>query len=139
MPRVRYTADSGRYRITGQTFEPGDVHEVSAALADHLVDDVGEFERADDADAGAGETKPASADVHEGDRPLDADKADDASGADDLVATLQDQTIPEIEDDLESGRFDDRLDELAQAESEGKDRAGIHDAIGVRRAEIEEA
>lgn len=137
MPRVRYTADGGRYRVAGVTFEPDDVNEVSEALAEHLVDDVGDFARvtaapiADEADSSDGESTD------------DADETSDESGEtvgeDDLVESLQDMTIPEIEDDLESGRYDDRLDELAEAEQEGQDRTGVHDAIGVRRAEIEEA
>lgn len=137
MPRVRYTSEGGRYRITGQTFEPGDVHEVTSALAAHLVDEVGEFERVDDAAGAAGKTGPAADDVHEEDGPPDEDDVDDDATDDDLVATLQELTIPEVEDELESGRFDDRLDDVAEAEEAGKNRTGVHDAIGVRRAEIE--
>jgi hypothetical protein len=136
MSRVRYTADGGRYRVAGHTFEPGDDGEVSEALAAHLVDDVGEFERVDAqaaeaTDGPTDETAEAAAEVD--DPPDDEDEADD-----DLAATLADLTIDEFEDELESGRFDDRLDAVAEAEEKGKDRTGIHDAIGVRRAEIEE-
>jgi len=125
MPRVRYTADGGRYRIAGVTFEPGDVEEVPSGLAEYLVGDVGSFEYVD------GETVE-SADTDDG-----SDEADGSDTDGDLVDELREKTIPEIEDELEAGHFDDRLEAVANAEREGKDRAGVHDAIGVRRAEIE--
>jgi len=137
VPTVRYTSEGGRYRVGGETFEPGDVHDVPDGLATHLVDDVGEFEYVDDAAGAAGEGGPAADDVHEEDGPPDEDGDDDGTD-DDLAAILADMTIPEFEEELESGRFDDRLDAVAKAEAQGDDRAGIHDVIGVRRAEIEE-
>lgn len=127
MPTIRYTDDGGRYRAGGVTFEPGDEGDVSAGLAEHLIDDVGDFEYVDADEA-------TTEDVREEDNlPVE----DESSEDDDLVDELQELTIPEIEAELESGRFDDRLDAVAEAEREGKDRAGVHDAIGVRRAEIE--
>jgi len=133
MPRVRYTADGGRYRVGGTTFEPGDTAEVSDGLAEHLVEDVGDFEEIVDVDGGA-----TTDEVEDGDGTADTgDEPDDGGDEDGLVATLRDMTVDEFEDELESGRFDDRLDEVAEAERQGKGRTGIQDAIGVRRAELE--
>ncbi|WP_265112286.1 hypothetical protein [Halosolutus halophilus] len=132
MPTIRYTDDGGRYRAGGVTFEPGDEGEVSAGLAEHLVDAVGDFEYVTLENADADKTTngdDASEDSLAGE--------DESPEDDDLIDELQGLTIPEFEAELESGRFDDRLDAVAEAEREGKDRAGVHDAIGVRRAEIE--
>lgn len=129
MPTVRYTAESGRYRVAGTNFEPGDTAEVAAGLADHLVEDVGTFEYVDgDADSTSDGAES------EGGDGSDDDESDDEGG---LAETLRDMTVSEFEEELESGRFDDRLDAVADAERDGKDRTGVHDAIGIRRAEIE--
>ena len=46
---------------------------------------------------------------------------------------LLDKTIPEIEDTLATGAYDDRLDSLAHAEREGQNRTGALDALADRR------
>ncbi|MFC6765431.1 hypothetical protein [Natrinema soli] len=132
METVRYTDEGGRYRTGGVTFEPGDVGEVSAGLAEHLVVDVGSFEYVDEEAIEKTDTDP--------DEDVDDDASDEGEASDEddgLVEELDGMTIPEFEEELESGRFDDRLEAVGDAEREGQDRAGVHDAIGVRRAEIE--
>ena len=133
METVRYTDEGGRYRTGGVTFEPGDVGEVSAGLAEHLVVDVGSFEYADEETLGKADADEAVEDAEE--LPETSDLTTDED--DGLVEELQGMTIPEFEEELESGRFDNRLKAVGDAEREGQDRAGVHDAIGVRRAEIE--
>lgn len=63
------------------------------------------------------------------DAPEPEDEPPDQDVDDELVATLQDLTIPEFEEGLEDGRFDGRLGAVGAAEEEGKDRDGIYDAI----------
>ena len=48
-----------------------------------------------------------------------------------------DGTVEEIEDALSAGEYDTVLDELARAEQNGEERAGVDDAIEERRETIE--
>ncbi|SEQ30956.1 hypothetical protein [Natrinema salaciae] len=131
METVRYTADGGRYRTGGVTFEPGDEGEVAPGLAEHLVDDVGGFEYVD-GDAGDTEDKDGGSDEGE------SDVADGSLETKNSVVTAPEEfTIEEIEAELETGEWDDHLEMLRENEEAGKDRSGVYDAIGVRRAEIE--
>ncbi|WP_137288836.1 hypothetical protein [Natronorubrum halophilum] len=137
MPTVRYTADGGRYRTGGVTFEPGDEGEVPTGLAEHLVDDVGDFEYVDG--TGDVEELPAPDDITVDEAEDESEEADDDPETKHSVVTAPGEfTIPEIEDELETGEWDDHLETLRKNEEAGKDRAGVYDAIGVRRAEIEE-
>lgn len=56
-----------------------------------------------------------------------------AEGSVDVPLDLGDMTVSEVEEALESGDYDDSLDILAQAESQGDDRTGVHEAIDERR------
>lgn len=68
----------------------------------------------------------------------EADQApEEAPPLDDLDAVL-DGTVDEAEDDLETGEYDDRLDELNSREAARDDRQGVHQAID-RRREAREA
>ncbi|QLK25417.1 hypothetical protein HYG81_15185 [Natrinema zhouii] len=134
METVRYTDEGGRYRTGGVTFEPGDVGEVSAGLAEHLVADVGSFEYVDEETLETADTE----DEDETEGEDEGEEAPNGSETKNSVVTAPDEfTIDEIEAELETGEWDDHLETLRENEEAGKDRAGVHDAIGVRRAEIE--
>jgi len=133
METVRYTDEGGRYRTGGVTFEPGDVGEVSAGLAEHLVVDVGSFEYADGAEDA--EELPTPDDLT-GDEAEAEDETEDET-KNSVVTAPGEFTIDEIEAELETGEWDDHLETLRENEEDGKDRAGVYDALGVRRAEIE--
>ncbi|MFC6825677.1 hypothetical protein [Halopelagius fulvigenes] len=45
-------------------------------------------------------------------------------------------TVPELEEALDAGEFDGRLDALQHAEREGEDRTTAHEAIEDRRDEL---
>ncbi|SEW10364.1 hypothetical protein [Natrinema salifodinae] len=130
MPTVRYTGDGGRYRTGGVTFEPGDEAEVALGLAKHLVEDVGSFEHVD---ADAEDEDDASDEAEAESEEADADP----ETKDSIVTAPGEFTIDEIEAELETGEWDDHLETLRENEENGKDRAGVYDALGVRRAEIE--
>ncbi|UHQ96471.1 hypothetical protein [Natrinema halophilum] len=136
MPRVRYTADGGRYRTGGVTFEPGDEGDVAPGLADHLVENVGDFEYVDDGPEDDVEEENAGDDA-EGDESEDSADDDGAETKNSVVTAPEEFTIDDIEAELETGDWDDHLETLRENEEAGKDRAGVYDAIGVRRAEIE--
>ncbi|AFZ74557.1 hypothetical protein [Natronobacterium gregoryi] len=103
-------------------FERGDRADVSDELADHLVTERGDFAIVD-----AGDEEPTEGDVDP-----------EATEHDRLADYVDEHTIPEIKEGLEAGEYDDQLDVLADAEREGDDRSGVHDAIESRRNEIEE-
>ena len=96
MPRVRYTADGGRYRTGGVTFEPGDEGEVSTGLAEHLVEDVGSFEYVDGAEDA--EELPTPDDLT-GDEAEAEDETEDET-KDSVVTAPGEFTIDEIEAEL---------------------------------------
>lgn len=48
---------------------------------------------------------------------------------------LGDMTVDELEAELNSGEYDDQLAEIEEAERQGKDRKGVHDAVDQRRSE----
>jgi len=144
METVRYTDEGGRYRTGGVTFEPGDVGEVSAGLAEHLVVDVGSFEYADEETLEKADADEAVEDAEElpetSDLTTDEAEAEDETEdetKDSVVTAPGEFTIDEIEAELETGEWDDHLETLRENEEDGKDRAGVYDALGVRRAEIE--
>lgn len=57
---------------------------------------------------------------------------EDAPPLDEFDAVLS-GTVDEVGEVLAAGEHDDRLDELADRESSGKDRQGVHQAIEQRR------
>lgn len=120
MPTVRYTADDGTYTVAGTRFTPGDTAEVSLGLATHLIDEVGEFERVND----AGDDK-----VHEEDGPPDGDEWEDWSENAWLELDYQQRA-----DDVRDGRVDEHLDAIADVETSET----VADAVDHRRDELEE-
>lgn len=46
---------------------------------------------------------------------------------------LGDMTVGEVAEELDSGEYDDKLDILEEAESQGDERTGVFDAIDERR------
>ena len=69
----------------------------------------------------------------------DSDQEDDAEAdaelSDDELAEVLDGTIPEVEEELATGDYDDVLDELEALEEDGEDRSGVYSAIDDRREE----
>ena len=65
-----------------------------------------------------------------------ADSQDDGADVDeDELAELLDGTIGEVEDALETGEYDDVLDELEALEEDGEGRKGVFSAIDEQREE----
>lgn len=128
MPHVQYTADGGTYRIRGYSFEPGDEREVEQDLADYLADH-DEFE-VDDAgdDAAAQEDEPPDEDDAEG----EADGEAEAGEFD--VDEFLDRNVEPVAEDIRAGGVDEHLDAIADA----AERVTVQDAIGERRADLEE-
>lgn len=131
MPRVRYTDDGGRYRVAGETFEPGDDAEVSEGLASHLVDDVGRFERiaSDDGGDSDGDDPDAASD---GDSASDAGSDDGEASDDEGGAPFHpgEYTVGELEERVASGDYSDaELEALAEAERANDDRTTAIEAI----------
>jgi len=139
VPTVRYTGD-GRYRVAGNRFESGDEAEVSDGLAQHLVDDVGEFELVDADEGGANGTETDDADVKGGDdadsTEADSEASDDGSnggaGVFELEAWL-DQDYRDRADRVRAGDVDEHLELLKKEETSNN----VTDAIDERRAELE--
>lgn len=139
MPRARYTAEGGTYRVDGHSFEPGDEIEVDHELADYLTD-LEDFEviveKADGTPDQGDEPPDETADVDE------AESADgEESGADggtetefDVGEFLDRTPVDDVADDIKAGEADGHLDELLEEAS----RVTVQDAIGERRAELEE-
>lgn len=125
MPHIRHKEGHGRYRHTavGES-RAGDEHEVSEAAATYLCGDLGIFERVDESSEGGA------------DDDTDTDADTDAETKDSVVTAPGEFTISEIEDELATGDWDEHLDTLEENEEAGKDRDGVYDVIGVRRAEI---
>lgn len=71
------------------------------------------------------------------DPPEEEDEDGDETETDE-IDDLLDGTIPEIEEALASGDYDDRLDEVEQREDAGEDRSGVQEAIDNRRDELED-
>lgn len=145
MPTVRYTSEGGRYRTAGVTFESGDTHEVPDGKAEYLVEEVGDFEYAEDAGTTGDADEPVDDDVHVEDGPPDdnadnsapesedGDEGDGDGGEFDIDAWL-DHDYQERADRVNAGEVDDHLDQIAEEETSDT----VLDAIGVRRAELAE-
>lgn len=129
MVRVRYTAAGGRYRTGGHTFEDGDEHDLPQGLAQHLVEDVGDFEYVDDEPVAS----PAASDA---DEPRGG--ADTSGGDSDVSGFNRDEWLEQDyqtrADRVEAGEVDDHLDTIADVETSDT----VTDAIGIRRAELAE-
>jgi len=58
---------------------------------------------------------------------------DGADGAFDAAAFVDRTPMSDVVDDIESGDYDEHLDEIAAAEQEGRDREGVKEAAEARR------
>lgn len=121
MPRARYTAEGGTYRIDGQSFEPGDEYEVSRTVADHLQD-VDDFEVILEKDDAA---------PREEDGPPDDELGYEERTA--LAEGLANESWQAAVSAVEDGEADAYLDELEQVD----DRNSVQEAIDERRDELE--
>ena len=64
--------------------------------------------------------------------------AEDEEGEDSDEGGFLDQSISDLEDALETGEYDDRLEALLEDEKEGQDRKGAKEAINDRIDELSE-
>ncbi|WP_323192412.1 hypothetical protein [Halostella sp. PRR32] len=101
-----------RYTVAGETFEPGDVKDVSDGLAETLLE------------------KPHFSEPETGTGTDETDADAEAFDADEWL----DQDYGTRADRVEAGDVDEHLDEIAEVETSDT----VSDAIGVRRAELEE-
>lgn len=122
MPTVeKVTPGRVRVRDIGR-FEHGDRAEVSAAEAEYLVEQRGDFAMVDgDELVGAVTDEPA------------ADEPDAEADTFDVEAFL-DRNVDPVADDIRAGEVDEHLEAIADAD----DRVGVQDAAGERRAELED-
>ncbi|WP_049979367.1 hypothetical protein [Halolamina rubra] len=129
MPRARYTADGGTYRVGGISFDPGDEYEVDHELADYL---------SDHDDFVVSVEKEASPEEDDGDADeTDSDENQDDDGDEDgfdAEAFVDRTPMDDVVDDIHAGEADEHLDELSELDDL---RVGVQDAIGERRAELE--
>ena len=133
MPRARYTAEGGTYRVAGISFEPGDEREVDHELADYLSDHkdfVVSVEKA------ASDVESDSADDDDDEDETDSDGDGEGQGGGDgfdVGAFLDRTPVDDVVEDIKAGEADDHLSAVAEAAN----RVTIEDAIGQRRAELE--
>jgi hypothetical protein len=137
MPRVRYTG-GGTYRVSGIGFEPGDEHDVDDDLASHLAD-IDAFDVLDDPDgdatAAGDDGDDSSEDASDETPPDDGDgDGDGVETAFDAEAFVDRTPMEAVIDDIHAGEADGHLDAVYDA----ADRVGVTDAVGERRAELED-
>ena len=122
MTELRWTRDSTfhdgerNFRATGS-----DVYDVpEEAVEEYLDHRSGAWERPEETS----------------DEGQSTDSQDDGADVDeDELAAVLDGTIGEVEDALETGEYDDVLDELEALEEDGEGRKGVFSAIDERREE----
>lgn len=113
MPRVRYTAEGGHYRVGGYGFDPGDEQDVDDELAEYLGDHE-DFEVLEELGA-------------------EDDVAEDESE----IFDPADHTVDEIEEAVADVEDPDWLETVREAETEGDDRTTALEAIDDRLDELE--
>jgi hypothetical protein len=122
MIELRWTRDSTfhdgerNFRATG----PGIYDVPEEAVEDYLDHRSGAWERPEE----------TSDEEQSADFPNDGADVDE-----DELAELLDGTIGEVENALETGEYDDVLDELETLEEDGEGRKGVFSAIDERREE----
>lgn len=95
------------------------------AFGDNLEAVDAEAADADSAESGADTSSDAN---------TDATADSESSGEFESAEAFVDRTpMDDVIADLESGQYDDNLDAIEQAESDGRDRDGVHEAIDARR------
>jgi hypothetical protein len=122
MTELRWTRDSTfhdgerNFRATG----PGVYDVPEEAVEEYLDHRSGAWERPEETS----------------DEEQSTDSQDDSADVDeDELAAVLDGTIGEVEDALETGEYDDVLDELEALEEDGEGRKGVFSAIDERREE----
>jgi hypothetical protein len=122
MTELRWTRDSTfhdgerNFRATG----PGVYDVPEEAVEEYLDHRSGAWERPEETS----------------DEEQSTDFQDDSADVDeDELAAVLDGTIGEVEDALETGEYDDVLDELEALEEDGEGRKGVFSAIDERREE----
>jgi len=128
MTELRWTRDS-TFQDGGRNFQargPGVYDVPEEAVEEYLDHRSGAWERVDDTDDGA-EAEPAAED--------ETADAQDAAASEEELAEVLDGTIGEVEDALETGDYDDVLDELEALEEDGEGRKGVFSALDDRREE----
>ena len=126
MTELRWTRESTfhdgqrNFRATG----PGVYDVPEDAVEDYLDHRSDAWERVDD-----------GGDEGQSDSDQEDDAEADAELSDDELAEVLDGTIPEVEEELATGDYDDVLDELEALEEDGEDRSGVYSAIDDRREE----
>ena len=126
MTELRWTRESTfhdgqrNFRATG----PGVYDVPEDAVEDYLDHRSDAWERVDD-----------GGDEEESDGDQEDDAEADAELSDDELAEVLDGTIPEVEEELATGDYDDVLDELEALEEDGEDRSGVYSAIDDLREE----
>jgi len=133
MPRVRYTGGGGYYIRDGPGFDSeGDEAEINERTAERLIDRP-DFEYVED--GSADQTDSAGSEFEVADAHT---LADDIEARDELreemIATVESGTVPEVADAVEAGQYDGYLDMLVELEEQfGGDRVGVRDAVEERR------
>jgi hypothetical protein len=118
MPEVRYTAAGGHYLVGGHGFDPGDVREVDAELADYLADHE-DFEVVSEDDTAADDSAP-----------FDFDPV----GHDDFETNgWLDNDYQDRAEAVRAGGLDDYLKEIEDAERSDT----VLNAVEERRSELE--
>ena len=126
MTELRWTRESTfhdgqrNFRATG----PGVYDVPEAAVEDYLEHRSGAWERVDE-----------GGDEEESDSDQEEDAEADVEFSDDELAEVLNGTIPEVEEELATGDYDDVLDELEALEEDGEDRSGVYSTIDDRREE----
>ena len=121
MPRIRYTADGGHYRVAGVGFDPGDERDVDADLAEYLTDR-DDFEAIEQTDGPVGQE----------DEPPDETGSDDENSDEFDAEAWLDEDYGDRADRVRAGDVDAHLEAIAEAETSDT----VLDAIGERRAEL---
>ncbi|MFW6435002.1 MAG: hypothetical protein ACOCY1_01335 [Halovenus sp.] len=120
MPTVEKVRGNRVYiRATRETYSRGDRAEVDEDLAEYLTEERGDFEIVD-ADSDSDEETSTDSD------DADAEEFD--------VDEWLDDDYEDRADAVRAGEVDEHLDEIDEAETSGT----VRDAIGERRAELED-
>ena len=148
MVRVRFTGKNHYH--DGESLEQGDVVEISEREFERWSYQFVSLEDEDSSDEDGSESSESVRESAESvsdeeayesvtEEKESADEAESDSENDgDEIPDLLDLNVPEIEEEIEAGHFDDRLDQVEIEESLGDDRFGVKDAVESRRDSLEE-
>ncbi len=132
MPTVKKTdGPRGYIRALGRRVSVGETYEVSQGEAEYVLEERDDFELVEGQLGSEDET-----DADEGETDSDDEEASDGDGFD-AEAFVDRSPMDDVIEDIEAGGADEYLDAVQAAEEDGRDRVGVQDAIGERRAELE--